>query len=313
LSSVGGNPSQSWINGRLELGVTAHELGHGLGLWHSHSLDCGSAAVIGANCSVNEYGDIVDMMGASQTAHYNAFQKERLGWLNAGSGPPITTVSTAGSYTLGAYESMSSAPKALKILRSTESNTGARTWLYLEARKALGFDGFLANEPSQNISNGVLMRLGTEGNGDSSLLLDMTPATPVYYWWYDPALAVGQSFTDSSAGVTITVNSVDSSGASVTVSFTANITVTTDKQSYDRSQTVSISARVSAGGVGMAKTPLSFTIKKSNGAIVTASATTGSNGVAVYKLRLTRKDPVGTYEVTAAAAGAQATTYFTVR
>ncbi len=42
LSSVGGSPSQSWINGTLELGVTAHELGHGLGLWHSHSLDCGT-------------------------------------------------------------------------------------------------------------------------------------------------------------------------------------------------------------------------------------------------------------------------------
>jgi hypothetical protein len=313
LSSVGGNPSQSWINGRLELGVAAHELGHGLGLWHSHSLDCGSNAVVGAGCSINEYGDIVDMMGASQAAHYNSFQKERLGWLNAGSSPPITTVNMAGTYTLAAYENVTSAPKALKILRSTDPITSAKTWFYVEARKAVGFDSFLSNEPSQNVTAGVLIRTGTEGNGDSSFLLDMTPATPVYYWWYDPALAVGQSFTDADAGVTITANSVNSTGASVTVSFAASVAVATDQPSYNRTQTVSISATVSAGGVRMANTPVGFAITKSNGAVVTASMTTGSNGTAVYKLRLTKKDPVGTYAATATALSAQATTYFTVR
>lgn len=313
LSSVGGSPSQSWINGSLDLGVTAHELGHGLGLWHSHSLDCGSGAVIGSNCSINEYGDIVDMMGASHAAHYNAYQKERLGWLNAGVSPPITMVSTAGTYTLGAYESLGTAPKALKILKSTDLSTGAKTWYYVESRKALGFDSFLADEQTQNILNGVLIRTGTDGNGDSSLLLDMTPATPVYYWWYDPALVAGQSFTDQAAGVTIAANSVTSSGASVTVSYAASVTIVTDQPSYNRTQTVSISATVLSGGVRAANTPVNFTVKKADGSVVTASMTTGSNGVAVYKLRLTKKDPVGTYEATAAALSAKATTYFTVR
>ncbi len=313
LSSVGGNPSQSWVNGTLDVGVTAHELGHGLGLWHSHSLDCGTAAVIGSNCSTNEYGDIVDMMGASHLAHYNSFQKERLGWLNAGASPPVTVVSTAGTCSLGVYESLGSTPKALKILKSTDPTTGARTWYYVESRKAFGFDGFLANEATQNILNGVLIHRGTENSGDSSFLLDMTPATPVYYWWYDPALAAGQSFTDTSASVTITTNSVNSSGASVTVSFAVAVTVSTDQTSYNRTQTVSITATVLSGGVRVANTPVSFTVKKSNGALVTASMTTANNGVAVYKLRLTKKDPVGTYEAIAAALSAKATTSFTVR
>ncbi len=40
----------------------------------------------------SDYGDIFDMMGSSNTTpHYNAFQKERLGWLNSGVSPPITT------------------------------------------------------------------------------------------------------------------------------------------------------------------------------------------------------------------------------
>jgi gametolysin peptidase M11 len=313
LSSVGGSPSQSWINGSLDLGVTAHELGHGLGLWHSHSLDCGSGAVIGTNCSINEYGDIIDMMGASHAAHYNAFQKERLGWLNAGVSPPITVVSTAGTYTLGAYESLGSAPKALKILKSTDLSTGAKTWYYVESRKALGYDSFLVNETTQNILNGVLIRTGTDGNGDSSLLLDMTPATPVYYWWYDPALVAGQNFTDPAAGVTITATSVNSSGANVTVQFTATVTVSTDQASYNRTQTVSITATVLSGGVRVANTPVNFTVKKADGSVVSASISTVSNGVAVYKLKLTKKDPVGTYEATAAALSAKATTYFTVR
>ena len=317
LSSVGGTPSRSWITGSLELGVTAHELGHGLGLWHSHSLDCGASAVIGSSCATNEYGDIVDMMGASHSAHYNAFQKERLGWLNAGVSPPITTVTSSGTYTLGTYESLGSGPKALKILKSIDPSTGQKTYYYLESRQAIGFDGFLVTDPSQNVLNGVLVHTGTEGNGNSSYLLDMTPATPVYYWWYDAALAGGQSFVDSDAGLTMTTDWVSGTGASVTVSFgsggAANLTVSTDQPSYTRNQMVSIKATVRSGGAPVANTTVNFSVKKSNGAVVTATVTTGSNGIAVYKLRLSRKDPVGIYEADAAAMSASSATNFMVQ
>jgi hypothetical protein len=43
----------------------------------------------------------------------------------------------------------------------------------------------------------------------------MTPATTA---WYDPALTVGQSFTDTDAGVTITTLSADANGALVDIS-----------------------------------------------------------------------------------------------
>ncbi len=317
LSSVGGTPSQSWINGRLEIGVTAHELGHSVGLWHSHSLDCGASAVIGSSCATNEYGDIVDMMGASHSAHYNAFQKERLGWLNVGVSPPITTITSSGTYTLGTYESLGSGPKALKILKSIDPSTGQKTYYYLESRQAIGFDGFLASEPSQNILNGVLIHTGTEGNGNSGYLLDMTPATPVYYWWYDPALAVGQSFSDPATGLTMTTDWVDGTAASVTVSFesggAANLTVSTDQPSYTRNQTVSIKATLRSGGAPVANANVTFSVKKSNGAVVTATSATGSNGTAVYKLRLSRKDPVGIYEADAAAMSASSATNFMVQ
>jgi hypothetical protein len=317
LGSVGGSPSRAWINGSLELGVAAHELGHGLGLYHSHSLDCGPTAVIGSSCATNEYGDIVDMMGASHSAHYNAFQKERLGWLNAGASPPITTVSSDGTYLLETYQSVGSGPKALKISKLIDPITGKQTWYYIESRQAIGFDGFLANEPSQNVLNGVLVHTGTEANGNSGYLLDMTPATPVYYWWYDPALVVGQSFADPDTGVTMTTDWANGTGASVTVSFGARgpvaVTVATDQTSYTRNQSVSIMATVRSGSAPVANAAVNFIVKKSNGALVTGTATTGSNGTAVYKLRLTKKDPVGNYEADAAAMSASAATNFMVQ
>jgi hypothetical protein len=51
----------------------------------------------------------------------------------------------------------------------------------------------------------------------------------------------------------------------------------------------------------VANANVAFTITKSSGAVVTGSATTGSNGTAVYKMRLKKQDPVGLYQAAAVA------------
>jgi hypothetical protein len=428
LGTVGGNPSRSWINGSLQLRVVAHEMGHNLGLYHSHSLDCG-AAVIGGSCTSSDYGDYFDTMGSS-AYHYNAYQKERLGWLNYGISPPITEVTTDGVYWISPYQSNTNEPKALKIFKSVDSS-GRPTYYYIEARRAIGFDAGLAS--NANVMNGVLVRIGTESSGNSSYILDMAPGTSS---WSDPALTAGQTFSDPAAGITFTVLSVDNSGADVSVTFSTggtascvrgnpnvtltptsqtvaaggfvshtvtvtntdssacttssfnltstmpsglsgkfgatalnlapgssssttltvtasatlaagvynfsvagtnggassytkstagsenvvnslNISVSTEKPSYARNQQVTVTASVSTGGAPLANVAVTFTITKANGSVVTGKATTGSNGTAVYKLRLKKQDPTGTYQVkatgTMSGISGSATTNFTVQ
>lgn len=213
MASVGGNPSQAWLNGWFDLQEFGHELGHNFGLYHSRSMDCG-AAVVGGSCTTSEYGDNFDFMGSASSAHYNLFQKERLGWVNYGSSPSLATVTSSGNYWIDSYEGMSSNPKGLKILESTDPATGARTWYYIERRSAYGFDSSLAG--NANILNGVIIHQGSESSGQSIYLLDLTPTTAS---WMDPALTTGQSYTDSDAGVTITVVYADSTGAMVSVSY----------------------------------------------------------------------------------------------
>jgi hypothetical protein len=315
-SFIGGSPSQAWLNGTTSLLIAAHEFGHGLGLWHSHALDCGDVP-LAATCTTSEYGDTLDVMGTAESAHYNAFQKERLGWLT----PLVVTES--GRYTLGAYETPGT-PLALKIFKSVDS-AGARTWFYVEVRKRLGFDYTLA---FTGMTNGVAIRLGSESSGNTSYLLDMTPNSDLNDW-LDPTLATGQSFSDASAGVTITTEAITTTGATVTVSLvsggapaaapTTSLTevVTTDQPSYSRNQTVSITSTVTSGGSPVAGASVTFTVTKASGAVVVANTTTGSNGTAVYKLRLKRQDPVGTYHAGAVAkkdaTSATAATQFAVQ
>jgi hypothetical protein len=201
MSTVGGNPSSTWFNGEPVIGIVNHELGHSFGLYHSNGLDC-HPNVISGSCSVQEYGDAFDTMGIGQ-GHFNAFQKSRLGWLDYDVSPPITAVTTSGTFTLSVYENAGSDPHALRIPRGTAGQS-----FYVEFRRNVGWDTYL-------IHTGVFVHLGSDSDPNSSWLLDMTPSTIPFST--DGFLDVGKSFTDPVSGITIRTDSVSSTSATIMV------------------------------------------------------------------------------------------------
>jgi hypothetical protein len=192
LAGVGGLTSRAWINGTFVNGVVAHEMGHNLGMSHSHAMECGDLA-FGGSCSSVEYGDTMDTMGSAwPPKHFNAAQKERLGWLNSAGAPPITTVTTSGVYTIDPYHLPGPAPKALKIAAGSGGN------YYIEFRQAAGFDAAAIGN-NANLRNGVLVHWMAENQGNQIFLLDMTEQTSD---WADPALALKDVFSDSNVTIT---------------------------------------------------------------------------------------------------------------
>ena len=79
--------TESWINGDLGVRVTGHELSHNLGLHHAGSWACtgtsGQAVAISSNCTLSEYNDPFDVMGAHGRRHSHGWNLQRLGLLQA--------------------------------------------------------------------------------------------------------------------------------------------------------------------------------------------------------------------------------------
>jgi hypothetical protein len=216
LGNLGGGATNAWLNGRFTLQVASHEFGHNLGLQHAHALNC-DTGVFGGTCSTIEYGDVADTLGNIASAHVSPFAKERLGWLNDGISPPIATASTAGRYAIEAYSSASVGTKALKIPRGTDGS-GRKLWYYVEYRQPIGNDAVLT---SGNLTHGLVVRTATEGDDNSSMLLDMTPGsypTENTREMQDGALGLGITYRDA-AGISITPVALDGAGASIDVAF----------------------------------------------------------------------------------------------
>ncbi|GAB3379936.1 NEW3 domain-containing protein [Lysobacter fragariae] len=244
--------------------LVIHELAHTFGLMHSGTQECGSA-VIGTSCTDNSYGDLADTMGGGYASHFNTVHKERLGWLGAVGTPAITTVSASGTYALSPFETMATGAKALKIARGIDLATGKMSYYYVEYRQAVGFDAGLG--AIGTLTKGVLVHL----DGVNSNLLDMTPNSDPssnYMDTKDAALAVGRSYTDSTAGVTITLQSMDANGAVVQVTVGGGSPPPTCTRA---TPTVSVTGPTSAVAAGSS---LSYTVNVTNRDSSACAATT---------------------------------------
>ena len=214
--SVGGKPTDAFINAEFTLHNLAHEFGHNLGLDHAHALDCG-ATTLGSTCDSIVYGDTLDVLGYyAGEGHYNAFNKERLGWLKSSE---ILTVGSSGSYTVVPYADLASS--GVRVLKIAKPNDPTNAY-YVNFHQPVGFEAQLLDGTKVNVANvtsGVTVIQANSGNSYSELL-DMTPGSGgLVSDWNDPALDQGLSFSDASAGVTLTTTWTDSQKAQVDVQF----------------------------------------------------------------------------------------------
>ena len=232
-----------WVNGSNTVLVYGHELGHNYGLLHAGNLDCG-AAVIGGTCSSSEYADPFSIMGNARAMHMGVAQKASLGWIPASAVKTHTTGATI--YTLDPVETAGGTTYAIKVKPTTN-----RTY-WIEYRKPLGFDAALSSYPN----NGVQVRLespfqtlcgGCDAYSQDTQLLDMTPATSSFT---DAALLVGNSFTDTTYGITFNVLSTTASNLQIQVVAPGGSTTTTSVTSALNPSTVGASVAFTATVTG---------------------------------------------------------------
>jgi hypothetical protein len=304
------------VNGSLELHTVAHELGHNLGLYHSNAWNCGSAS-IGSSCSGIEYGDTTDIMGYHFPGHYNAYQKERLGWLNSAKSPSIRTVQTSGVYFLEPYETNTLNDKALKILKSS-SSTGGKTYYYVEYRQGIGFDQVLSQSSSVgNLTGGVIVHTGNDSNANSSYLLNMNPQQSS---WNKAALNLNQTFQDSTAGVSLKLTSLSNAGAIMEVLINGTpiptptptasptgspnptategeISVMSPTAVYQEGQTVQIPIVFSGGDNSVSGLVYQYRITNPNGVSELGSGSFDSQGKDVLSFQVNSCAQKGTFSV----------------
>ena len=200
------------------ISLTAHELGHNLGLNHGNSDDYGSIPLGPLDESgVNtEYGDPYTVMGDDYNVsgeYVGQHKSTLLGWVPFGG---YEEINSSGNYSLSPLENPGGV-KSLRIIRNV--NTGAALWL--EYRQPLGIvDSTFENLGSQsNVYAGASIRY-QDPNLDTlhTYLLDYNPVE-VPNDFQTSAFTPGQTWSDPNSLLTLTANVADSTGMAFTVSY----------------------------------------------------------------------------------------------
>ncbi|HEY6475009.1 MAG TPA: hypothetical protein VI456_00420, partial [Polyangia bacterium] len=250
---------RTWMNGSLSCVVLMQEPGHNIGLMHANTMKCGTAAMATGtitsfgtdpvdNCTITEYGSSMSTMGGG-CREFNAYERWYEGWLTGCNG--VKTPAN-GTFNLVPLETNCSTGSGVQVLQvpfpatltvhdpqATTQNVALNDY-YVELRTAGGmFDTFSTTggrgggstvtftAPTVFVYASDNVHLPTTGTGRGGTtttsqtnsvwteLLNMTPSGTTMAG----LTTAGQSFTDPAGGATITLNSISTTGASVTVSY----------------------------------------------------------------------------------------------
>jgi hypothetical protein len=203
-----------------------HEYGHGDGLGHAQSVDCG-ADVIGARCRIREYGNVWDTMGNGYVQTYQAAFRAHLGWTR-----PVVHASGTATYQIGPAYRPGELPNAIEVpLPPPKPGTiavRAPMSLWIEWRAPHGFDARMKADRFAAFRDGAMVNLvgrwSAPAGGRAAVydcprlqpcLLDMTPGDGRHD---NGGLEAGRSWTDPNTGVSIVVGARGDSSLTVTVS-----------------------------------------------------------------------------------------------
>ncbi len=250
LASLGGTaPTPSWVLSCTATGLFSHELGHNLGLHH-------------ASTPTSEYGDSSDPMGSSLLVQSHGMNRSLTGWVD---GNRLKDVGTGGSYAVDALENMASSNPL--VLRLPKVDTGE--YYYVSLRQGMDLDS------------------GLPAAYKGALSIHRGPGALPAQSFRMANLAAGQSWTDSTNGITVTHQGLTSTGAAVGVSMggavctRATPTVTVSPGSLSGAPGASLAFAVTVKNNNAAACPTStFNVSQTLPAGFTASFASNSTALA---------------------------------
>jgi uncharacterized delta-60 repeat protein len=184
-----------WINSSYSFRTVTHELGHNYGLYHASHWTVTDGNPVSPTGASDEYGDIFDLMGDADTKeyHFSHWNKSLMQWIPDTS---VATITTGGTYRVHRFDHQAANfanSLALKIVRTRDQDY----WIGL--RRATN---------NASMDGGAYVLWGYNENRESDLLDLTAPVNDLS----SAALAVGATFVDSAAGITLNTVAQGGSG-----------------------------------------------------------------------------------------------------